>query len=180
MAELVSRTYSQAMFDVAFEDNRLNEVKQEFDFVAGVLKDYPDYFSILKSPKVSLDEKKAIIVETFQSQISEPLLNFLKIIVDKKRVSEILEIKESFDQRIVEHDNVAYATVESVVPLDDAQLESIKLKLKQITGKNVEIDTHINKELLGGVVVKIGDRIIDGSVRYKLEGMLESLTQIII
>lgn len=180
MAELVSRTYSQAIFDVAIEDNCLKEVKQDFDLVAGVLIDYPEYFSILKSPKVSLDEKKAIIVEAFQNKISEPLLNFLKIIVDKKRTSEILEIKEAFDARIVEHNNIAYATIESVVPLDDAQVESIKLKLKQITGKDVEIDMQINKDLLGGVVVKIGDRIIDGSVRYKLEGMLESLTQIII
>lgn len=180
MAELVSKVYSQAIFEVAVEDGRLVDVQKELDFVAVVMTEYPDLFNILKSPKISLDEKKTIVVETFGTQLSDSVINFLKIIIDKKRVSEFYEIKSSFDERVVDYTNVLKATIESVVPLNDMQISDIKLKLKQVTGKDVDIEMTINKELLGGVLIKIGDNIIDGSVRYKLEGMLESLTQIII
>lgn len=180
MAELVSKIYSQAIFEVALEDVRIEEIQSELDFVARVMIDYPEFYSLLKSPKISLDEKKNIINETFGTHLSESVLNFLKIIIDKKRVSAFLEIVKEYNLKVVENACVLMATVESVIPLDEIQVSNIKQKLNQMTGKNVEIDFTINQDLLGGVLIKIGDQIIDGSVRYKLEGMLESLTQIII
>ena len=180
MAKLVSTTYSEAIFDVALEMGCLDDIQREFGFFTKTLVEYPEYFEIIKSPKINISEKKQVIQETFDNQISQTLLNFLKIIIDKKRGSDILEIKKDFDRRVDLHHNVVKATVESVVPLSEEQLNALQAKLNGMTGKKVEIVTLVKPELLGGVLVKMGDQIIDGSVKFKLEGMLEGLTQIII
>ncbi len=180
MAELVSKIYSQAIFEVAEEDALIEQIKTELDFVNRVMIEYPEFYELLISPKISLDEKRSIVIETFKSHLSDQVMNFIKIIIDKKRITEFPDIVKEFNVMVVEKANVLVANVESVVPLTDHQKEEIKVKLRQMTGKNVEIDCTINQELIGGILIKIGDQIIDGSVRYKLEGMLESLTQIII
>jgi F-type H+-transporting ATPase subunit delta len=180
MAKLVDITYSQAIFEYALETDRLEQIQKEFDFFAQVLIDHPDYFEIIKTPTVNFEEKKAIITEAFKDSISEELLNFLKIVLDKRRGSELLKIKHDFDRRVDEHNNVLKASVESVIPLTDEQLGALSQNLEKITGKHVVLASSINPALVGGLVVKMGDQIIDGSVKFKLESMLEGLTQIII
>ncbi len=180
MAELVSKTYSEALFDVALEMNVIDQMKSEFDFLAEILKANPDFFELIKTPKISIDEKKKILTESFSDQVSEPFMNFLKIILDKKRGAELLGIKEAFDERVDAHHNRISAMVESVVPLTEAQLLSLKEKLEALSGKTVDLKNVTNKALIGGIIVTMGDRVIDGSIKYKLETMLEGLTQIII
>lgn len=180
MAELVSKTYSEAIFEVALEEGRLAELQQDFEFVGSALKSHPEFFEIIKTPKINITEKKAVLQETFGGHISQTLLNFLKIIIDKNRGTDILDIKRDFDARVDEHHGVVKATVESVVPLTENQLADLTKKMVAMTGKKVDVTTVINPELLGGLVIKLGDRIIDGSVKFKLQGMLEGLTQIII
>lgn len=180
MAELVSKTYSEALFDVALEMNVIDQMKSEFDFLADILKENPDFFELIKTPKISIDEKKKILTETFSDQLSEPFMNFLRIVLDKKRGAELLEIKKAYDGRVDDHHNVVSAIVESVVPLTEEQMVSLKGKLEQLSGKSVELRNITNKELVGGIIVTMGDRVIDGSIKYKLETMLEGLTQIII
>lgn len=180
MAKLVSRTYSEALFDVAHEEDRLKDIQSEFTWVMNQCIEYPEFFEIIKTPKISIDEKKMILQETFKDHISPSLLNFLMIIIDKKRGADLLEIKSDFDERVDDYHNIVKATVESVVPLTEEQLIKLKERLTHLTGKSVEIQSVINPTILGGLVVRVGDKLIDGSVKFKLEGMLESLTQIII
>ncbi len=180
MAELVSKTYSEAIFEIALEDGRLEDIQKEFEFVVATLKEYPEFYEILKTPKINSTEKKSVLETSFGDHVSQTLLNFLKIIIDKKRGTDILDIKRDFDARVDEYNGVAKATVESVIPLSEEQLKSLNHNLTKITGKKVIITTLINPELLGGLVIKLGDKVIDGSVKFKLEGMLEGLAQIII
>lgn len=180
MAELVSKTYSEAIFDVAIEEGRLDDIQREFEFVAQTLIEYPAFNEIICTPKIGNSEKKTVILETFENHISQTLLNFLKIIIDKKRGTDILDIKKDFDRRVDDHKNIVKAKVESVIPLTEEQLETLKGNLKKLTGKEVLLSNQINPELLGGISIQMGDRVIDGSVKFKLEGMLEGLTQIII
>lgn len=180
MAELVSKTYSEALFEVAKEDNKVDELQAEFEFVVSSFKEYPEFYEIFKTPKINFEEKKRIIHEIFADKVSESLLNFIYVILDKKRGSDILEIKSAFDQRVDDYKGIAKVTVETVLPLTESQLSAITEKLAVKTGKQVVIETVINKSLVAGMVIKMGDHVIDGSVKYKLEGMLEGLTQIIV
>lgn len=180
MAELVSRTYSEALFEVALEMNAVKEVQSEFAFLIGVFQENPDFFELIKTPKISMVDKKELLIETFGTSFSEHFINFLKIIIDKHREVELPWIKKAFDERVDAHFNVLKATVESVVPLSDLQINLLSKNLSQISSKEVSLENVVNKDLIGGIVVTIGDRVIDGSIKYKLETMLESLTQIII
>ncbi len=180
MAELVSKTYSEAIFDVAIEEGRLDDIQREFEFVANTLTEYPEFYEIICTPKIGNAEKKTVILEAFENHISQTLLNFLKIIIDKKRGTDILDIIKDFDRRVDAHKNIVKAKVESVIPLTEEQLETLKGNLNKLTGKEVLLSNQINPALLGGISIQMGDRVIDGSVKFKLEGMLEGLTQIII
>lgn len=180
MAELVSKTYSEAIFDVAIEEGRLDDIQREFELIAKTLIEYPAFYEIICTPKIGNSEKKTVILETFENHVSQTLLNFLKIIIDKKRGTDILDIIKDFDRRVDDHKNIVKAKVESVIPLTEEQLETLKGNLNKLTGKEVILSNQINPELLGGISIQMGDRVIDGSVKFKLEGMLEGLTQIII
>lgn len=180
MAELVSQVYSEALFDIAVEMDLIDGIQKEYDHFVQCLKDEPDFFELLKTPQISDDDKKKILEETFQNHFSEPFMNFLKIIVDKKRTGELLDIAGRYNHRVDVHRKRIKAIVESVVPLTDQQMKGLVEKLEKLSGQTVELNNVINKDLVGGIVVSMGDRMIDGSVKYKLESILESLNQIII
>lgn len=180
MAELVNKTYSEALFDVALEQDTLKDIQKEFAFLISVFEENPQYFELIKSPKVSMAEKKAIVCDAFQKDFSESFMNFLKIVIDKQREGELFGIKKAYDERINNHFNIIESVVESVIPLTDDQLTLLSERLCKISGKKVILRNSVNKDLIGGIVVTLGDRVIDGSIRYKLDTMLEGLTQIII
>lgn len=180
MAELVNKTYSEALFDVALEQDTLKDIQREFAFLISVFEENPLYFELIKSPKVSMTEKKAILSDAFQKDFSEYFMNFLKIVVDKRREGELFGIKKAYDERVNQHYNIIEAVVESVIPLTDNQLSLLSERLRKISGKEVILSNSVNKDLIGGIVVTLGDRVIDGSIKYKLDTMLDGLTQIII
>ena len=144
------------------------------------MKDNPEYFELLKTPKLDDESKKELIHEAFADTFSESFLNFLKIVIDKKRSDALLDIKRVYDAKMDAHDGVVKAVVESVIPLTAEQEQALAEKLQAMSGKKVVLTSRLNPELLGGLVVQMGDQIIDGSVKFKLQNMLEGLTQIII
>jgi len=180
MAELVSKVYSEALFNFAKEENSVERVQNEFQFVMSCFETYPDFYEIFRTPRISVEQKKSVIDQVFENQISINMIHFLKILMDKRRGNAIIEIKRAFDKRVDDYHDIAKIVVESVVPLSKEQVEKLTKKIAIETGKNIEVQTQINKDLIGGVVIRMEDQVIDGSVKYKLEGMLEGLTQIII
>lgn len=180
MAELVSKTYSEALFESALELNQIKEIQGEFSLLVQMFDENPAYFELIKTPKISMVDKKAILSETFGASFSEPFMNFLKIIIDKQRESELVWIKKAYDKRVNDHYNIMDATVESVMPLTEDQMKRLSESLSKLSAMQINLTNVVNKDLIGGLVVTIGDRVIDGSIKYKLETMLDSLTQIII
>lgn len=180
MAKLVSKTYSKALFELAIELNLLDKILDEFEFVVKSFNEYPEFYEIITSPKVNLGEKKKIIDETFKGKISNELLSFIKLLFDKKRESFIKEICKEFRIISDEHNGLVLATVESVIPLTNEEIKKLETELNKLTGKTITVTNIINKDIVGGLVVKVGDKIIDGSVKRKLENLKHDLAQIII
>lgn len=180
MAKLVSKTYSSALFEVAIESNLLDQILDEFEFVVNSFNEYPSYYEIVISPKVNLDEKKKMLEETFSTKISNELMSFIKLLIDKKRISYIKDIFVAFKERADGYRGLVVAKVESVISLEKSEIEDLEIKLNDLTGKTVTINNIINPEIMGGLIVKVGDKIIDGSVKTKLENLKHDLAQIII
>lgn len=180
MAKLVSKTYSHALFEIAIESNLLERVSDDFEFVVKSLEEYPSFYEIITSPKIQLEEKKQIMDDTFGGKISSEVLNFIKILIDKKREGYIKEIFKEFKKISNDHNGLVVAKVESVVSLEEDEIKELEAKLNKLTGKTVTVKNVINPEIVGGLIVNVGDKIIDGSVRNKLENLKNDLAQIII
>jgi F-type H+-transporting ATPase subunit delta len=170
----VAKRYAQALLDLANEKNKLDEVYKDVNYFLAVSKSSHDFLALLKSPVIGSWKKLPIVNAIFKGKISDLTLSFIEFVVRKDREEVVLVVAEEFEAMYLEYKNMAKAKVISAVPLDAAAIADVKAKLEAKTGKSIIIETAIDKEILGGIVVKIGDKIIDKSVmsmltRLKLE-----------
>jgi len=180
MAKLVSKTYAKALFELAVEGQMVDQILAEYEFVKDSFDEFPEFLEIVKSPKIQVDEKIKILEETFGEKVSDTLINFFKILVDKKRSNVIRDVYDDFNVFVNEEKGLVVARVESVIPLEANEIEALEAKLSKVTGKTVTIDNVINPDIMGGLVVKVGDKVVDGSLKHKLENLKHELAEIII
>lgn len=180
MAELVSKVYAEALFDVGLEMGSLEALSAEMQDVCQIFAENPEFFELYKAPNISLEERKKIVSTAFEGQIQPELLNFIKLLLDKHRGYFILEIGRDFQKRVEEHNGVIKGVVYVTYALSDAQIQKLEDKLSASTGKRILLTQKINPDILGGLVVHIGDKVIDNSFRKKLDDMKEDLLQLIV
>ncbi len=180
MAKLVSKTYANALFELALEEQLIDQILAEYEFVANSYDEFPEFLNIINSPKVSADDKKKIIDDIYGTQVSELLTNFLKLLIDKKRSDVMVEVYGDYKKLVEAQKGLVVAKVESVIPLEANEIKNLEAKLNQVTGKTVTVNNVINPDIMGGLVVKVGDKVIDGSIKRKLENLKHELAEIII
>lgn len=180
MAKLVSKTYSEALFEVALEENKVDLFLEELQFIIDTFKMYPEFYDLFKSPLLKVDEKKKVVSEVFGEKLSQEMNNFLKIILDKRRAYYIEQIKLEYEKMVNKHKGIIKAVAVTAIPLSDEEKNSLEEKLSKLTGKSIKLTNEIDKSLLGGVLVKLGDKVIDGTVKSRLEELKESLAQIVV
>lgn len=180
MAKLVSRTYSEALFEVALENDKLDVYSEEIKFVADSFKEYPEFYEIYVTPKINKDERKETVSAVFGDKVSKEVLNFIKMLVDKKRGSFIFDISKDFGEMVNNHKGIQDGIVESVIPMTEDELQKLGNELQKLTGTKVNLTNVVNEKILGGILVRVGDRVIDGTVKSKLNNIKESLSQIIV
>ncbi|MDO4754313.1 MAG: ATP synthase F1 subunit delta [Bacillota bacterium] len=172
MAELVAKKYSQAIFEAAVEEDQLAEVVSEFRRFVPL---FDEAKSVLLSPTVHLKEKMSLIEVM---QLEGLMRSFAFLLLEKDRLAILHEIKLHFDRMVEEHEKTATAYITTAVSPDDRQIEMLREKLEHSTGLKINIVSEVDARLIGGVVIRIGDKVLDGSVRKKLENMLESIREI--
>jgi len=170
----IAHRYAQALFDIAVQEN-LDRVEAELQELTQCVDQNPEVAHVLYHPHISLTEKKEIMNKIFADQLSVTVRNFLNLLIDRRRQNYLAEITQEFSRLADEARNIVEAQVYSAVPLSEAQEARLKEQLMRMTGKNVRMIKEVCPELIGGVRVKIGDRVIDGTVAYKLKQMRQSL-----
>lgn len=180
MAKLVSKTYSESLFEVAVEENILEKTIEDMLLIKESFETYPELYELFRSPQVSTVERKAMLKEVFGPKVSTEVLNFLKILVDKGRCSEIFGINDSFMKLSDKHNGIVHVVAETAVLMDEKEIDALKAKLSSDMNCTIEIINKINPEIMGGLTLKIGDKVIDGSVKKKLNDIREELAQIIV
>ena len=179
MAKLVSKTYGDALFEVAVEEGTLDTMLEEVEAVLQVLKGNKEYINLLSHPKIPVDEKKAMVEEAFKDKVSPELAGFLITIVEKGRFTEIEDILSYFMSRVWEEKKTGVACVTSAAVLSETQKKEIEAKLLKTTSYvKFRMSYSVNPALIGGMVIQIGDRVVDGSVKTKLENMAKELNKI--
>lgn len=179
MAKLVSKVYGDALFEAAVENHSIDSVYEEVSALAAVFQDNPNLAEVLNHPKIVKEEKITIMKEIFSGRISEELMGFLTIIVEKGRQGDILPIFEYFIQTVKEYKKIGTAYVTSAVELRDAQKAQIKEKLLETTDYVAfEMIYAVDSSLIGGMVIRIGDRVVDSSIKTQLYELKRDLLKL--
>lgn len=176
MAKLVSKTYGEALFDLALEDGTLTTIIEEVNIVKGAIAENPDLLKLLSHPKINKEEKISVIENIFKGRVSDSLVGFLVIIVQKDRYDDLDGIFEYFIAKVREYKNIGVASVTSAVELTEEQKKQVEQKLLQTTKySQFELSFYVDKSLIGGLVIRIGDRVVDSSIKTKLQMLAKDL-----
>lgn len=173
-----SLQYANALADVALEQGAAEPVQKQLAGFAEAYAESAELRNLFANPAVTGKEKHAV-VEKLSARLgaSKILRNFLFLLVDHHRTPMIPELAEAFRAVIRERQGIAEAEVTSAAELNDAQKRSLSQSLEKKTGKKIEANFAVDKGLLGGVVVRIGDTVYDGSVKHRLNEMRAKLAE---
>ncbi len=177
MAKLIAKKYAKALFEITFDEKKYDAVGDELLFILKCLEDEPMLYQVLRNPLVVTSEKKKILDSIFKENISQEVLNFLHIIIDKKREKHIESIVEEYMALTNDVKNIMEAVVITAVPLSDEMSVKLQEILSKSSGKNVRLKNKVDTEIIGGVFVKAGDKVIDGTIKGRLEQMKEQMSQ---
>lgn len=173
--EIVADKYSSAMLELASEQGNLVDTETDLLYVASVLEEQPELRSFLNNPVVTMDAKIALIGKIFSSAIQKTVLHFLYVMIKRGRYRFIDAAIRSFIKKSREARGIIEATVTVAAPLTDAMRGEVETKLRAITGKDVILSVRQNPSIMGGLIIQIGDKRIDGSVARRLEELEKSL-----
>jgi len=174
-SEAVARNYAEALFALGEKHEAIEEFGDGIEFVARLIDENPDFRLFLATPRVSAEEKKDLIRKVFGNEIPGKLLNFLLITVDKGRQRRLRQIADEYHALVDEHFGRVHVEVSVARSITDRTLETLQQGLSELLGKTVMPHVRVRPELLGGVVVRAGDTIYDGSLRRRLSGMRRRL-----
>ncbi len=176
---MISKTYGDALFEMAVEENKLDTIREEVEVVMEVLHANEDFVKLMCHPRIGLEEKVSLLEKVFKGRVSDELTGFLVTIESKGRFRDVEAILTYFEGRVREHKRIGVAYVTSAVPLGDSQKKDVENKLLETTNYKSFI-MHYNEDssLIGGMIIRIGDRVVDSSIKTKLGNMGRELSKI--
>ena len=177
ISEIVYSKYSQAMFDIAIDLDQLEPIGRELCFIRDTLQLNQALRQFLVHPRVPQRSKKHVIHEIFSDDLSPMVLQFLYVIIDRGREAALIPAINGFIALSREARNVALAKVRITRPLAAAEKQKLVAGLERLTGKKIEPSYYVDSSLIGGMVIQIGDRLIDGSLSRQLKNMEYTLLQ---
>lgn len=165
----VAGRYASALLETANEQDQLGPIEADMDTIQGALAESDDLKRMVRSPVFSAeDQTKALDAVLSQMSVNPLTLNFFKLLARNRRLFAADDIIRAFKALAAEARGEVQAEVVSAVALNDAQLGALKEQLKSSVGRDVQLETAIDPSLLGGLIVKIGSRMIDSSLKTKL------------
>lgn len=177
MVELVAKNYARALFELALEENKLEEIGEELETINKVLETDKTYYEFFVTPLVSKHEKVELIEKAFGGNISKYSENFFKVLVENGRSIHIRGVNSQYKKMRMEYLNMVEAFAYTVIPMTEAQSNKLKEKLEQETGKKVILQNIIEPDIIGGMKIKIGEKEIDATVLNRLKNLEAAISK---
>lgn len=179
MAKLVSKVYGDALFSLALEENKLDEIWEEVKVLSEAFRENKEFANIMAHPEMTREKALVLVEEAFQDKLSDIMMGFLEVLVKKGRFSEILPVLDYFEQETKEYKKIGVVYVTTPLELSDEQKSGIVNRLMETSGyQSLEMNYIIDEALLAGIRIRIGDRVVDNSIQTKLEEMTRSLSKV--
>ena len=171
-----ARVYAEALFDVAKEKGKLDAVRGELAQFADAVDGNRELQVFLFSPYFSSAEKVAGLKRAVSDADAE-LVNFLELLIEKQRMPEIFRIRRQLDELWKQENRRIDVTVTSAVTLEPSVVEKVGEEIERQTGQKVELSSRVDAEILGGIVLQVGNKVLDASIRSRLEKLRKSVAQ---
>jgi len=171
--QLSAKRHAQAVFEIALEKDELERWRADLKQIAA-LGDDKRAVAWLESAKVSADHKSRYLKEAL-GDVSPLARNLVELLLARRSLGAAGAIAAAYEERLREHRGITAATVTSAVKLDEATQRRLREELAAITGREIELETRIDPAVVGGFVAKVGDRLLDGSTRHRLEALRQDL-----
>ena len=174
----VARRYASALFEVAKKRGEVEAVAANLKEVVQAVQGSRELMSVLHHPLLPLEKKQTILHSVFAGNVRSDVEKFLFLVVEKKRAAVLPQILSEFNRLVDEFKGEADAEAVSAVPLSPQQIANLEAALQRKFGVRVRLKTRIDESLLGGLVVRVGDKLIDGSVETKIRTLSEQLKRV--
>lgn len=175
---LIAQRYADALTQSAQEGKlTFDKISADLNLIKEILTSSKDLAQALVNPVISPESKKEIIEKVFSKEVDTLIVNFLKILVDKGRFDAFDEIIEAYNKALDNINNISRIKVTSAVAMTDEAKKKLTNKLEEKLKKKVILDLDINADIIAGLVIEIGDNIIDMSLKHKLEDLSKSITR---
>lgn len=169
--DLVASKYAHGLFDAAREDGSLDRVYDEAESLLAYMRQERQLHAFWTAPQIPDEDKVQIVKQAFEKRVSALFLSFLLLLVNRHRIGYLQDILDLFIGRVKEHRGIVPTRVFSAFPLDDGDRERIAAEVSRRTKKQVELTVVVDPSLIGGLVVIVGNRVIDYSLRHFLNQM---------
>ena len=166
--EEIARVYADALFEAAQDKDKIDDVHDELAQFADAMNESNDLRVFFFSPYFSSDEKRKAIRETVSGE-SDEFRNFLELLAEKHRMPAVFAIRRRYDELWTEAKKRLEVTVTSAIELDKSVVDDVGKAIEKQTGREIDIEANVDPEILGGLVLRVGNRVLDASLRSKLE-----------
>ena len=173
--ETIARNYAATLFDLALKHEGLDTFAQGMDTVLGLLDQNPSFKLFLETPRIADRDKKELLKKVFGTILPRPLLNFLQVTVDKRRQRLLGAMGDEFHALVDEHMGRTHVTVTVARALDAETLEELSKKLSALLGREAIPHVRVKPAVLGGVHLKTGDTVYDGTLRRRIKQLRRQL-----
>ncbi len=174
MATTVARRYAQAVFEIARDSGNFDAWERDLGILDAIMTD-PVTSAYLESPKTAFATKRAVLDKAMEGASPEAK-RLTTMLLERRRLSSVPEIFDHYQTLLLKEKGIVIADVTTAVPLDSAAETIIQKQFSALLGKNVEIRSQVDPSIIGGMVARIGDNLIDGSVSNQLRRLHERLT----
>ena len=171
MYEYLDRRYALALYEVAEQKGKVDEYLGDLREICELIENNKDFFEVIKHPQIGTKQKKKTFINIFKGKIVEELLSFLLILIEKDRILFLKEKLKEMEKIHLEKLNVLQGIVKTTVPLEENEYNSLVDKLEKKYNKEVILKKEIDPGILGGIYVRIGNDVIDGTVKTRLDDL---------
>ena len=179
MADMVSERYALSLYEVAQDEKQEKLYLDQLTEVCAAFDSEPDFLKMLTTPSIAAEDKQKVLKTVFEGRIEPFLLNFLMLVTDKGRIGLIHEMCQAYKEQYYFENGIVEVRAATAVPMSDALKTKLKDKMQAVTGKQVVLETSVDPEIIGGIVVKVNNEQFDTSLRTRLSEIAARLTNTI-
>jgi F-type H+-transporting ATPase subunit delta len=171
---VVARTYARALFDAAKEHGKIDEIREELDWLVATIREVPELRAVIRNPQLDPPAKAEALAAVLQDA-DEILRNFARLVAAKGRAPMLEEIAREYDALVAAEERILNVELTTAFELSDAEADSIVKQIEEAAGRRVEAERTVDPDLIGGIVLKVGTLEVDSSVKGRLERLRREL-----